>query len=137
MEKRCEKCGRVAAAKPRERRCKHRRFGAGSYCCWGRLVPVAARRKAGPPAPTAGPDYEAVMAIRAAGRIATLTARLETAGREVVRVLESLDKWRKVQHRFARLAARTAEERQAESERARKAATAARERRRRRGLQLD
>ena len=40
INKRCKKCGTVSLATARERKCKVRRFGAGSYCCWGALTPV-------------------------------------------------------------------------------------------------
>ena len=41
---RCEACGSVRRTNPRHKRCRLRRFGQGSYACWGRLVP--ATRKA-------------------------------------------------------------------------------------------
>ncbi len=38
--KRCAKCGGTSMVTARERRCKRRTFGVGSYCCWGQLAVV-------------------------------------------------------------------------------------------------
>lgn len=38
--KRCAKCGAVGYYRNGTRRCRMRKFGAGSYCCWGELTPL-------------------------------------------------------------------------------------------------
>lgn len=45
LKKRCERCGNVKDVRARQRKCHERRFGPGSYCCWGRLVVVKEPRK--------------------------------------------------------------------------------------------
>ena len=38
--KTCGRCGRTAPVPAWARRCRERKFGRGSYCCWGRLARV-------------------------------------------------------------------------------------------------
>lgn len=38
VQKRCAKCGWVGAARPNVRKCRQRRFGKGSWACWGDLA---------------------------------------------------------------------------------------------------
>lgn len=45
IKKRCNRCGRVADIKARQRRCYERRFGKGSYACWGNLEVVRKPRR--------------------------------------------------------------------------------------------
>jgi len=45
VRKRCGKCGSVGYYRTGTRRCRMRKFGAGSYCCWGDLVPLRQPRK--------------------------------------------------------------------------------------------
>jgi hypothetical protein len=45
LRKRCERCGIEATVPARQRKCHERKFGRGSYCCWGRLTVVVAAKK--------------------------------------------------------------------------------------------
>jgi hypothetical protein len=40
VKKRCRKCGAVAVVPTGRRRCYQRKFGKGSYACWGELTRV-------------------------------------------------------------------------------------------------
>lgn len=48
VKKRCTKCGVVGDYSPGQRRCRHRRFGPRSYCCWGHLERVVPEKKEKP-----------------------------------------------------------------------------------------
>jgi hypothetical protein len=45
VKKRCDRCGHVSLVKVRDRRCRQRRFGRGSYACWGLLSLVKRKKK--------------------------------------------------------------------------------------------
>lgn len=45
VRKRCAKCGSVGYYRKGTRRCRMRKFGAGSYRCWGNLVLLRQPRK--------------------------------------------------------------------------------------------
>ena len=40
VRKRCALCGQTGYYHQGTRQCRMRKFGAGSYCCWGDLTPV-------------------------------------------------------------------------------------------------
>lgn len=43
VRKVCARCGEKGWYRERETKCKRRRFGRGSYCCWGELTRVRRR----------------------------------------------------------------------------------------------
>lgn len=45
VRKRCARCGAVAVVQSRQTRCYVRKFGKGSYCCWGELSRVERKRR--------------------------------------------------------------------------------------------
>lgn len=77
VKKTCDKCGEAGYYRPRDRRCKRRAFGVGSYACWGNLTPVVRARKATEPA--------SGDAIRAALDAARLVPEESAAAAEKVR----------------------------------------------------
>lgn len=88
VRKRCEKCAAVGYYKPGARRCRYRRFGVGSYCCWGTLSSVAKR---GPSTEeSAGERFRK----RAAREAQTARRNWKVWSRRVVRAEKILRKWR-------------------------------------------
>ena len=51
LKKQCSLCHVIADVPARQRKCHERRFGRGSYCCWGRLVKVITPKKEKKPMP--------------------------------------------------------------------------------------
>ncbi len=45
LKKRCTRCSVVRDLPARQRNCHARRFGPGSYCCWGSLVTIREPKK--------------------------------------------------------------------------------------------
>lgn len=122
VRKRCARCGAVERAKPRERRCKAKRFGKGSYCCWGDLVAV--RRKPVVPldqklgvgqvltaaqfaeraAAHHGAAYRMRMAmgrIKAEHRLHDAEAAAKLAARALAAAQRRVGKWGKARDRYA------------------------------------
>jgi hypothetical protein len=127
FKKTCEKCGKVGWYSQGMRNCRFRKFGQGSYCCWGTLLSVA------PATPVTvltdadrNAQYRSVVAKKLAQARDTLAARQT----RLKRIETAVAKWEKRVATLERRAARTDEELNAQRERARFAARIQRIRRR-------
>jgi hypothetical protein len=125
----CAKCGKPGWYRPRERFCKYRAFGARSYCCWGALSRPEKRQKK---APTIAEQLRAAMAsaqelidpeiaeaaeaMRRGARLklAKAQAKVTDLARDLKRFSKLLDKYQTRANYYAKRAAMTNSEFQAE-----------------------
>ena len=119
VKKRCAKCGQVGYYTKGQRHCLRRKFGVGSYCCWGDLAPV---RKPSPPAPTS--ESQRVERFRAmtGKQLAKAQQTLKVKRRRLATAERLVAKWEARVNRLTREAALTDEEIDARRQRAQKAA---------------
>lgn len=103
IEKRCSKCGVKKMYRSRERRCKQRAFGVGSYCCWGDLVVVEK-----PPKPTKPPREKPRPQDVAARKHLEALGRVDEAIAEIKSATSKLTRWQKLATKYGRRAERLA-----------------------------
>ena len=102
--KQCQRCGWSGPVRPRERRCKQRRFGQGSYACWGQLLTVrrpepakAASQNARPERQPKRPQEKSATKRDAARRrVSALEAQVETATATIANAYRSIKRWRQL-----------------------------------------
>lgn len=63
IRKRCATCGYIGMVKATQRHCYRRKFGKGSFSCWGDLSAVAAEVRTPKPKPSPQEDAERKLAV--------------------------------------------------------------------------
>src|SRR4051812_3550987 len=99
VRKVCQRCGAVADVKPRVVRCRVRRFGPSSYCCWGRLVRQAPVTR---PMPKTLTPQE--IAVR---RFVYARKKVAEKTKQLVVLTRAIQRWERRATRYAEVAALT------------------------------
>lgn len=122
VKKRCERCGWTGAVPVRRRRCYERRFGRGSYACWGKLArPVVVKKqKEEKPMPSKVVVRPQDVAQKKLDRARKMIAEKT---RQMGRLATSLREWQSKAARYAKRASMTDVE--VEAERAARVSSAA------------
>ena len=87
---RCGKCGKVGYYRKGHRRCRMRKFGVHSYCCWGDLVPLRQPRKKTTVSPVSHGDQ---FRKRAGRQLTSARKTLRTWERRQRRAEKLVHKW--------------------------------------------
>ena len=151
VRKRCRRCGWTGLARLRQRHCHQRRFGKGSWACWGELeragvgrpaqqqpeVPLPAGRGIGwyLTEEAMAASYEAKRQ-QATKDLAHARRKMAEAATRIRRATTSLKMWERRAAHYARRASLTDAEIAAERETRKQKASEAAARRIRRGIRL-